>query len=76
MCGVVPLDFEGDFVEPQNYEGTLVNVPQKKDEDAAAAAELFFVNGRRKPLERSRKNSYCKDGAVREQQWLYKIGYR
>ena len=42
--------------------------PQKKDEDAAAAAELLFVNGGRRVLERTGKNGSCKDGAEREQQ--------
>ena len=53
-----------------NYEGTLVkaSLPQKKDDDAIAAAELLSVDGRRKPLERSGKNGYCKNEAVREQQ--------
>ena len=43
-------------------------LPYKKDKDAAAAAELLFDNGRRKPLERSGQNGCCKDGAVRDQQ--------
>ena len=43
------------------------SVPRKKDEDAAAAAELFVDDGGRKPLECSRKDG-GKDGAVREQQ--------
>ena len=43
-------------------------MPQKKDEDAAAAAELFVDNGGMKPMERSGKDGYGKDGAVREQQ--------
>ena len=44
------------------------SVPRKKDEDAAAAAEPFVDKGGRKPVEGSRKEGYCKDGAVREQQ--------
>ena len=42
-------------------------VPRKKDEDAAALL-LFFDNGRRKPVECSRKDGHCNVGAVREQQ--------
>ena len=44
------------------------SVPRNKDEDAAAAAELFVDNGERKLVECSRKNGYCKDGTVCEQQ--------
>ena len=57
--------------EDMNYEGTLVLgalCPKKKDEDAAATAEIFFDSGGRKPLECSRKSGHCKDEAVREQQ--------
>ena len=39
-------------------------------EDAAAAAELLFVSGGRKPLERTGKNGNCKYGTAREQHWL------
>ena len=38
-------------------------MPLKKDEDAAAAAELFVDKGGRKPVEGSRKVRYCKDGS-------------
>ena len=56
-----------------NNEGTIVkgkgsSVPRKKNEDAAVAAELVVDNGGRKPVECSRKDGYCKDGTVREQQ--------
>ena len=57
--------------EDMKYEGTPVkalSLSQKRDEDAAAAAWLLFVNGRRKSKERTGKNGYCKDGAAREQQ--------
>ena len=37
-----------------------------KDEDAALAAEFFVNKGGRKPVECSRKDGYCRDGAVRD----------
>ena len=56
--------------EDMNFEGTLVKSPpcSKRSEDAAAAAEPLFVNGGRKPLERTGKSGYCKYAALRGQQ--------
>ena len=50
-----------------NYEGTLVKAPPRM-----RTPDM----GRRKPVECSRKNGYCKDGTVREQQRMLKRGDR
>ena len=45
-----------------NYEGTMAKAPpcpERKDEDAAAAAEFFVDKGGRKPVEFSRKGGHC-----------------
>ena len=44
-----------------NYEGTMTKAPpcpERKDEDAAAAAEFFVDKGGRKPAESSRQGGY------------------
>ena len=54
--------------ELRRNAGKGSSLPWKEDEDAAAAAELLFVNGGRKPLECTGNYGLCKDVAVREQQ--------
>ena len=54
--------------ELRRNDGKGSSVTRKKDEDAAAAAEFFVDKGGRKPVECSRKDGDCKNGAAREQQ--------
>ena len=77
MCEGVHSGSEWEFVEPQsfsfskkrkfacveNQEGT-----NRRMRTPLPQQSSFSPLERRKPLERSRKNGCCKDGAVREQQ--------
>ena len=64
--------------EDMIYDGALVRAPCPKRRMRTTLPQQSFlvVNGGKKPLERTGKNGYCKDGAVREQQRLCKIENR
>ena len=57
--------------EDMNCEGALVKAPPcptRRMRTPLPQHSSYYTSGLRKPLERSEKNGYCKDGAVREQQ--------